>query len=174
MVSDAGLLVALATAVVVQRVCELRLARRNAAWARARGAREFGAGHYPLFFALHGGWLVAWVVEAWGLGPRLVAPAWLLVFLAALGLRAAAIAALGPRWNTRILVLPGVPPVRRGPYRALRHPNYVAVALELAALPLAFGAVAAAVIFGALNLSLLLCVRIPAEEEALAWAERGG
>lgn len=172
--SDAGLLVALVVVTVVQRLCELRLARRNAEWSRARGAREFGARHYPAFFVLHGAWLVAWVVEAWRVGPRLSAPGWLLLFLAGLGLRAAAIAALGPRWNTRILVLPGVPPVRRGPYRVLRHPNYVAVVLELAALPLAFGAVATAVIFGALNLSLLLCVRIPAEEDALAWAVRDG
>lgn len=171
MVSEAALLGALAVAVAGQRLSELQLARRNTAWARARGAREFGARHYPAFFVLHGGWLVAWVVEAWRAGPRLVAPGWLVVFLVALGLRAAAIAALGPRWNTRILVLPGAAPVRRGPYRVLRHPNYVAVVLELAALPLAFGAVGTAVIAGALNLSLLLCVRIPAEEEALAWAE---
>lgn len=175
-VNDAALLAGLIGVVTIQRVFELRLARRNTAWARARGAREFGARHHAAFFVLHAAWLVAWVAEAWANGPRLDphAPAWLLLFVAALVLRASAIAALGPRWNTRILVIPGMPPVRRGPYRVLRHPNYVAVVVELAALPLAFGAVVTAVLFGALNLSLLLCVRIPAEEDALEWAAHEG
>lgn len=177
MVSPATLLLVLVTFVAAQRVGELVLARRHAAWARARGAREFGAGHYPALVALHAIWLVAWPLEAWARGPRLsdAAPLWLLVFLAAQVLRYAAIAALGRRWNTRILVLPGVPPVRRGPYRVLRHPNYVAVVLELAALPLMFDAVITASIIGALDLALLLLVRIPAETRALAsFADRRG
>lgn len=170
--SAGGLLVALVALVALQRLSELRLARRNAARARAGGAREFGAGHYPAFFVLHAAWLVAWPAEAWIRGPQLgaLAPMALLLFLGAEMLRYAAIASLGGRWNTRILVFPGAPPIRRGPYRVLRHPNYVAVSVELAALPLVFGAIVSAAVVGALNLALLLLVRIPAETRALAWA----
>src|SRR5690606_33037779 len=110
-----------------ERLGELYLARHNATWARAHGAQEFGAGHYPAFFVLHLAWLIAWPLEAWAAGPRLAtwAWAWLLLFLFAQALRYSAIATLGWRWNTRILVLPGVSPIRRGPYRWLAHPNYV-------------------------------------------------
>jgi methyltransferase len=169
-VNAATLLLALVALVAFQRLGELVLARSHAAWARARGAIEFGAGHYPALVALHAVWLLAWPLEAWARGPALspAAPLWLLVFLAAQVLRYAAIAALGRRWNTRILVLPGLPPIRRGPYRVLRHPNYVAVVLELAALPLMFGATITAALVGAANLALLLGVRIPAENRALA------
>jgi methyltransferase len=169
-VVNAGLLLfTLVGFVAVQRAVELVIAGRHAAWARARGALEFGARHYPLIVALHVMWLVAWPLEAWAQGPRLAdrAPTWLLVFLAAQVLRYAAIAALGRRWNTRILVLPGMPPIRRGPYLFLKHPNYVAVVAELAALPLMFDAVYTATIVGALNLALLLFVRIPVEARAL-------
>ena len=153
----------------MQRGAELRLARRNEARARARGAVEPGAAHYPLFFALHGLWLVAWPLEAWSEGPRL-APAWawwLAVLVAAELLRYWAIVTLDGRWNTEILVVPGEPPIRRGPYRFLAHPNYLAVVLELLAVPLLFGAWWTAAVASALNLALLLGVRIPAENAAL-------
>jgi methyltransferase len=155
--------------VAVQRVLELRLARRNETWARERGAVEHGASHYPLFFLLHGGWLVGLVVEALArdeLSP--LWPLWLGAFVLAQALRYWAIASLGRRWNTRVLVLPDAPLVRAGPYRWLRHPNYVAVVIELAALPLCFGALWTAAIAGVLNLALLLGVRIPCENRALS------
>src|SRR5690606_7812812 len=97
---------------------------------------------------LHAAWLCAWPLEAWLRGPRLSAdaPIWLLLFVAAGALRYWAIASLGPQWNTRILVLPGARPVLRGPYRCMAHPNYLAVVLELAALPLAFDATITAAI----------------------------
>ncbi len=155
--------------VVVQRLTELRLAKRNEAWARAQGAVEFGAGHYPLFFVLHTGWLLAWPAEAWLSGPRLAAgwPVFLALFVGAEALRYWAIGSLGQRWNTRILVLPGAPRIRRGPYRFVPHPNYVAVIVELAALPLLFGAWRTAAVVGVLNLVVLLGIRIPAEVRAL-------
>jgi methyltransferase len=164
-----GVAVAIAVAAVaVQRVLELRLARRNEAWAREHGAVEHGAGHYPLFFVLHTGWIVGLVVEAIVRGePSPWWPLWLGAFALAQGLRYWAIASLGPRWNTRVLVLPESPLVREGPYRWIRHPNYVAVVIELAALPLAFGAVWTAAIVGVLNLALLLAIRIPCENRAL-------
>lgn len=160
----------LAAAVIVQRLAELRLARRNEQWARSRGAVEYGAGHYPAFFLLHAGWLAGWISEASLGGPVIAAewPAWLALFAGAEALRYWAIASLGRRWNTRILVLPGEPPVRRGPYRYVRHPNYIAVAVELAAVPLLFDAWITALVAGVLNAVLLLAIRIPAEEQALA------
>jgi methyltransferase len=161
--------------VVVQRLTELRRARRNDGWARERGAAEYGAGHYPAFFVLHVGWLVAWVGEAWLRGPTLSDSwlAWTGMFAIAQVLRYWAIFTLGPRWNTRILVLPGLDPIARGPYRWLRHPNYVAVALELCAVPMVFGAWITAAVVGVLNAVLLLGVRIPAEERALVEASQG-
>ncbi len=158
----------------VQRVAELRPAKRNETWARERGAREFGAGHYPLFFVLHGGWLIGWMFEM-SLGDGSISPRWWLwvgVFAAAQALRYWAIGTLGRRWNTRVLVLPGLAPIARGPYRWIPHPNYVAVALELAAVPLAVGAGWTAAVATVLNAALLLGVRIPCEMRALRWATK--
>ncbi len=155
--------------VLVQRVTELRLAKRNEAWAREQGAREYGAGHYPLFFVLHGGWAIGWISEAALRGPTL-APgwwAWLGGFVIAEALRYWAIGTLGKRWNTRILVIAGLEPIRSGPYRFVRHPNYLAVAIELACIPMLFGAWITAVVASVLNAVILLGVRIPAENAAL-------
>ena len=154
--------------VALQRLGELAVARRNTRRLLAAGAVERGRGHYPLIVALHAAWLASLPLvvppDRWPSLP------WLILFLALQPLRAWAISSLGGRWTTRILVLPGAAPVSRGPYRWLRHPNYVVVALEILALPLAFGAPAHALLFSALNAALLLLVRIPAEERALAGA----
>ena len=164
-----GLVIILAVFIAVQRLEELRVAARNRAWALASGAREFGAGHYWLFVLLHSGWLIGWVVEAFVRGPQLSTGwfVWLALFVAAQGLRYWAITSLGPYWNTRILVIPGHRLVRRGPYRYLSHPNYVAVTIELVSVPLIFGAWITAVVVSFLNASLLLGVRIPTEKKAL-------
>lgn len=174
MVNAQTLLVALVVVVVLQRGVELWIARRNERWARSLGAVEFGAAHYRWFFVLHPGWLVGTVVEALWRGPETVAswPVWLGSFLAAGVLRYAAIHALGRRWNTRILVLPQTEPIRRGPYRFLDHPNYVAVAIELLSLPMMFGAWVTALVASLFNAVLLLGFRIPCEEAALG-AARG-
>jgi methyltransferase len=169
-----GLLVFFVVAIAVQRLVELRLAGRNAELALARGAVEHGAAHYPLFFVLHGGWLIAFPIEALLRGPSLDprAVSFVMLFLVAFALRIAAIRTLGARWNTRVLVVPGDPPIERGPYFFLAHPNYVAVALELASVPLIFGAYRTAIVASLLNLLLLACVRIPVENRALR-ADRG-
>ncbi len=169
------LLLVLFAVVAVQRLSEVWLSVRNARWARARGAVEVGADHYPFLVALHVVWILAFPVEA--LLRAAPPPPWLrnlalAGFVVAQGFRYAAILTLGRRWNTRILVLPGHPPVRRGIYRLLRHPNYVAVVLELACVPLAVGAYATAAVVSAVNLAALRWVRIPAEERALAEAAR--
>jgi methyltransferase len=157
--------------VLLQRLTELRATARNHRTLRDTGAVEHGAGHYPLFFLLHGTWLSAWPLEAWLRGPALspLWPLWLLLLAAAEVLRYWTRSVLHERWTTRILVVPGEAPVRRGPYRFLRHPNYLAVVLELAAVPLLFGAWVTASITGSLNAALLLLIRIPAEEAA--WKE---
>ncbi len=165
-----GWLLLMVALVAAQRLAELALAGRNRRRLLARGAREYGAGHYPLFVVLHTCWLACWLTEglARGGAPAALWPLWLGLFLAAQGIRYWCIVTLGPRWNTRILVLPGVPPVRRGPYRFLRHPNYLAVSAEIVCGPLIFGAWATALAAGVADAWLLLAVRIPAEEEALS------
>ncbi|MFD8530355.1 isoprenylcysteine carboxyl methyltransferase family protein [Streptosporangium canum] len=155
-----------------ERLAELVVARRNARWSTARGGVVSGQGHYPWMVALHTGLLAGCLLEA-GLTGRPFAPAlgWpmLVLVVAAQGLRWWCIAALGHRWNTQVIVVPGLPPVTRGPYRLhrLRHPNYVAVAVEGAALPLVHGAWITAVTFTVLNAALMV-VRIRCEETALA------
>jgi methyltransferase len=156
----------------LQRGGELALSRRNLRRLLARGAREVGAGHFPLFVLLHALFPVALMSEVLrGARPGPAWPLWLGVWLAAQGLRLAAIHALGERWNVRIVVLPGEPPVRRGVYRWLAHPNYLAVALEFVAAPLAFGAWRTALAASIFNAGAM-AVRIPAEERALREAER--
>jgi methyltransferase len=156
-------------AVLVQRIVELRIAARNQRWALSQGAQEFGAGHYPLFFVLHGGWAIAWLTEAIWLGPILspIWPLWLALFGIAQILRYWALASLGTYWNTRILIIPGHKRVKAGIYRYLPHPNYLAVALELASIPLLFGAWRSALVASLLNAALLLLIRIPAENNVL-------
>ncbi|MBP0937848.1 hypothetical protein J0X20_30125 [Streptomyces sp. KCTC 0041BP] len=158
--------------VAAERIAELAVARRNARWSLARGAREYGRGHYPAMVALHTALLVGCAVEPWAAGrPFVPMLGWSALALAALaqGLRWWCITTLGPRWNTRVLVVPGLPLVAGGPYRLLRHPNYVAVVVEGAALPLVHSAWLTAAAFTALN-AALLTVRIRCEDTALTTA----
>lgn len=159
----------LVAAVALERVAELVVARRNQRWSTARGAVEAGAGHYPAMVALHTGLLAGALLEVW-LGHRSFVPAlgWpmLTLVVAAQLLRWWCIATLGPQWNTRILVVPGLGRVNRGPYRLMAHPNYVAVVVEGFALPLVHTAWITALVFTVLNAGLLR-VRIGAENEAL-------
>jgi len=151
--------------VVLQRAAELGVAATNTRHLRAQGAVEIDARGYPWFVLLHGAWLASLFL----LVPPNAAPAWpLLAVFAALQLgRLWVIATLGGRWTTRIIVLPGAQLVEGGPYRYLRHPNYAIVAGEIAVLPLAFGAIAIALVFSAANL-LLVLRRIRIEDRALA------
>ena len=159
----------LIAAVGVERLAELVVSKRNAAWAAERGGVETGAGHYPFMVVLHTGFLVGALVEVWVRRPDVPALlAWSMLVLAVLSqaLRWWCIRTLGPRWNTRVIVVPGLPLVEGGPYRFFRHPNYVAVVLEGIALPLVGGAWITAVVFTVLNAGLLR-VRIGTEEQAL-------
>jgi methyltransferase len=167
----------LLAAVVIQRLLELRLSARNRRWLVARGAREAGAGHYPWMVALHSLFLASCLAEVWLLErpfQPVLAAAMGAILLAATTLRYWAITSLGHRWTARVLVLPGAPRVITGPYRYLRHPNYLAVQLEIAALPLVHAAWLTTVGFSVAN-AILLAVRIGVEERALHGAsEKGG
>ena len=154
----------------VERLAELVVSKRNIAWSLDRGGREFGAGHYPAMVALHTGFLVGALVEVLvAHRPFLPGLGWpmLVVVVAAQSLRWWCITTLGHRWNTKIVVLPTVPLVTAGPYRWIRHPNYVAVVVEGIALPLVHTAWVTAVVFTVLN-AWLLNVRIRTENRALA------
>lgn len=155
--------------VTLQRLGELVLARRNTARLLARGAHEASPGHYPLIVAVH----ALWLASLWWLAPgrEIVWPLIGLFALLQLG-RLWVLATLGERWTTRIIVIPGERLVARGPFRLVRHPNYVVVVLEIAVLPLAFGLWQPALVFSLLN-SVVLTIRIRAEEQALAQASPG-
>ena len=157
----------------VERLAELVVSKRNAAWSFERGGVETGFSHYPPMVVLHTGLLVGALVEAYVRDPHVPgALAWsmLLVVLLAQALRWWCIATLGRQWNTRVIVVPGLAPVTRGPYRLLTHPNYVAVVVEGIALPLVHAGWVTAVVFTVLN-AVLLTVRIRAENAALATLE---
>lgn len=153
--------------VTLQRLSELVIARRNTARLLAAGAREVGAEHYPVMVALH----TAWLAELWfTVGGRPIFLPLLAVFAVLQLLRVWVLATLGPRWTTRIIVTRDAPLVRRGPFRFVRHPNYMVVTAEIAVLPLTFGLVWVALLFTVLN-AAMLTVRIRAENRALYGGE---
>jgi methyltransferase len=157
--------------IVAQRLGELWRSARNRRRLEARGAQEHGAGHFPLLVLVHVLYPLLLAAEVLWLGtrPSPTWPLWLGLWLGAQGLRYAAIHALGDHWNVRILVVPGARLVERGPYRWLRHPNYVAVVVELLSGSLLFGAWRTALVISALN-AIALSIRIRAENRALARA----
>ena len=141
--------------VTLQRLAELVIARRNTARLLGQGAIEVAPGHYPLLVGLHAAWLIGlwyFVVSRSLASPD---PTLLVVFFILQGLRVWVLATLGPRWTTRIIVVPGEQLIARGPYRYLSHPNYCVVIGEILVLPLAFGLVWYGVVFSLLNLGLL-------------------
>jgi methyltransferase len=167
---SAALFTALVLLVGVERLGELVLSARNARWAFARGGVEHARRQMPWMVALHVGLLAGAVAEVWLLGrPFLPWLGWPMLAIA-LGCQLARytiVQELGRRWNTRVIVIPGMPPVATGLYRRLRHPNYLVVAIEGIALPLVHTAWITAIAFTALDAVLLLGFRIPAEDEAL-------
>lgn len=148
---------------VVQRLSELVLSKRNTKKLLAKGATEYGAEHYPLMIALHASWLVALV---WfGIDQSLSMP-WLALFVVLQVARVWILFSLGSRWTTRIIVL-REPLVTRGPFAWLKHPNYLLVIAEVLTVPMIFGLPLVAAVFSALN-AAMLTLRISAEEAALS------
>jgi len=155
-----------------ERIVELVISKRNAAWAFERGGVEYGFRHFPWMVALHTGLLLACLAEVFFADrpfiPALGWPMLAIVVLCQAG-RYWVIASLGRQWNTRVIVVPGLGAVKRGPYRFswMRHPNYIIVAVEGIALPLVHTAWVTAIVFTLLNAILLLRFRIPIENGAL-------
>ena len=164
--TTAALLLGLVTA---ERIAELYLSRRNTSALLAKGAVEFAPEHYPAIVLMHALWLASlWIFGA----TRTINPAWLAVFLSLQVLRVWTLMTLGPRWTTRIIVLPGSALVSNGPYRIVSHPNYLVVVGEIAALPLCLGLPWIALIFSGAN-AILLSIRIRAENAALTGSGYG-
>ena len=169
MVIPLGAYLAFLGALGAERIVELIISARNARWAFARGAIEAGAGHYPVMATFHTLFIVSCAAEAIVLRRAFAGEVGWIALAGALiaqALRYWAIITLGRRWNTRIIVLPGAPPVTSGPYRLMRHPNYLAVIMEMICVPMIYGCWITAMGFSAGN-ALLLRVRIRAEESAL-------
>lgn len=155
--------VAVLALVTLQRLAELALARRNTRLLLAQGGVEVAPGHYPAIVALH----AAWLAGLWLLALPTMPDLTLLGVFGVLQIgRGWVLAALGPRWTTRIIVVAGARQVRSGPYRFVRHPNYLIVAGEILVLPLAFGLPLFAIVFSGFN-ALVLWIRIKAENAAL-------
>lgn len=151
--------------VALQRMAELTYARHNTKRLLALGGIEISAGHYPALVALHGAWLLALYISV---PAEAETNGWLIGVFVLLQLgRLWVIASLGRYWTTRIIAVPGAALITRGPYRYLRHPNYLIVLGEIAILPLAFGAWALALGFSLANM-MVLAIRWRVEEAALA------
>lgn len=150
--------------VVLQRLAELAVARRNTRRLMARGGREVGAGHYPLMVGMHVAWLAAIAFTT----PLETQPDWRLLgaYLVLQGLRLWVLVTLGEYWTTRVITVDGAPLIRKGLFRFVRHPNYLIVTAEIAILPLAFHNVWVAVVFTVLN-QFMLSHRIRIEQAAL-------
>ena len=148
----------------VQRLAELAIARRNTAALLAGGGREVGATHYPIIVLFHAAWLLGLWIFA-----REHEVNWILIaaFVVLQALRIWVLTTLGPRWTTRIILMPEKPLVVGGPFRFLRHPNYLVVALEIFVLPFAFSLIWFGLICGMINLAIL-ALRISIEEKALS------
>lgn len=154
--------------VIIQRLLEMVIARRNEKWMKAQGAIEFGRIHYQFLVMMHILFFLVFFFEKIAFS-RELSPFWSLLgslFIMAQLIRVWAISSLGRYWNTKIIVLPNVDVVRKGPYRYIKHPNYLVVFIELLVVPLMFGAYITAIMFTILNV-MMLSIRIPAEEKAL-------
>lgn len=158
--------------IIVQRLVELVVAKRNEKMMLAKGAYEVGASHYPYMIMLHSSFFVSLIIEVL-YGNALQTPHYLLlgVFLFLQLVRVWCLMSLKSFWNTKILIIPGATLVKKGPYAFISHPNYVVVSLEILVLPMMFQAYFTAVCFTILNL-IMLSVRIPVEEKALKEATK--
>jgi methyltransferase len=154
--------------IIIQRLAELYIARQNERWMKEKGAIEFGQHHYPWMVIMHASFFIILALEVLllGKGVSVYWPALLPLFIVAQAGRAWVLASLGKYWNTKIIVLPGAEIVAKGPYRYVKHPNYIIVASEILLMSLLFNAWMTCVLFSTLNIWMMK-VRIPMEERAL-------
>jgi len=156
--------------IVCQRISELFMAKRNERWMKERGAQEFGQVHYPLIVFIHIMFFIIFLLEVkiWKNGLSPIWPSLLAAFICTQFIRIWALTSLGKYWNTKIIILPGANLVKKGPYRFLKHPNYIVVAIEFMVIPFMFQAYFTALFFSLLNV-IIMRIRIPAEEAALTY-----
>ena len=169
MVDTRWLYTGLLALMVVERLVELRISRRHQRWLVDHGAIEVGQEHYPWMVLQHGLFLASCLIEVWWLDRpfyRTLAIAMLVALTVSMALRYWVIATLGRRWTTRVFCLPGEPIITTGPFRYLRHPNYLAVVIEIFALPMVHTAWMTAVVFSLAN-GILLAQRVRVEDEGL-------
>jgi methyltransferase len=153
---------------IVQRLSELYISRRNEKWLLENGAIQYGQTHYPYMVVMHTLFLLSIVAEYyWRSGPPI---SWIALasFLIVLSFKFWALSSLGKYWNTKIYRIPGVSPVKKGPYKFLKHPNYMEVVCEIAIIPLVFHLYYTAIVFTLLN-AIMLTVRIKVENKV--WAQ---
>lgn len=155
---------------IIQRLSELYIARGNEKWLLEQGAIQYGQKHYPFIVAMHTLFIVSLIVEYILRGDAPISWIFLFIFIAILLFKFWALSSLGKYWNTKIYRVPGVYPVKKGPYKFLRHPNYMEVVCEIAIIPLVFHLYYTAVIFTILN-AIMLTVRITVENKV--WAVGG-
>lgn len=154
--------------VIIQRLSELYIARGNEKWLRSQGAIEYGSEHYPYIVALHTLFIIAIIVEYMLRGNTPIDYVFLILFAVLLLFKFWALSSLGKYWNTKIFRVPGAAPVKKGPYKLFRHPNYFIVVCEIAIIPLVFHLYYTAIIFTVLN-AIMLTVRIRVENKV--WAK---
>ncbi|WP_245745232.1 isoprenylcysteine carboxyl methyltransferase family protein [Lentibacillus persicus] len=155
-------------AVIIQRLVELLIAKNNEIWMKSRGGIEKGKHHYKWFIMLHICFFISIIIETSVNNSNFTEVNYLLlfIFIAAQAIRFWSIQSLGRFWNTKVIVLPGVIHIKKGPYKYVKHPNYIVAGIELLVIPLFVGAVYTAMVFPLFHL-LLLMIRIPSEEKAL-------
>jgi len=149
---------------ITQRLSELYIASRNEKWLRSKGAVEYGEEHYPYIVALHTLFIISIIVEYFLRGNTHIDYLFLVLFILLLLFKLWALSSLGKYWNTKIFRVPGAGPVKKGPYKIFKHPNYFIVICEIAIIPLVFHLYYTAIIFTVLN-ALMLTVRIKVENK---------
>lgn len=147
---------------ITQRSVELYVSRRNEKWLLSKGAIEYGREHYPYIVALHTLFILSLIAEYYLSGNKQINYPFLMLFVLLLMFKYWALSSLGSYWNTRIYRIPGSMPIKKGPYRLFRHPNYVDVIAEIAIIPLVFHLYYTAIVFSVLN-AIVLMVRIRVE-----------
>jgi methyltransferase len=153
---------------ILQRLSELYIARQNEKWLLQNGAIQYGQSHYPFMVAMHTLFIILLITEYNLRDNAPFSPGFLLAFLLVLAFKFWALSSLGKYWNTKIYRIPGVYPVKKGPYKIFKHPNYAEVVCEIAIIPLVFHLYYTAIIFTLLN-AAMLTVRISVENKV--WAK---
>jgi methyltransferase len=153
---------------ITQRLSELYIASGNEKWLRSQGAVEYGKEHYPYIVALHTLFIISIIAEYFLRGYTQIDYLFLVLFALLLLFKFWALSSLGKYWNTKIFRVPGSGPVKKGPYKIFKHPNYFIVICEIAIIPLVFHLYYTAIIFTVLN-AIMLTVRIRVENKV--WAK---